>query len=163
MIDLFLRFVYCFGLALFGLFLGLISGLVYWHISNFNLKNLAFLFLEMKLDGAVSPPPPSPAAPVSPIVSGMPQMCNIPEAQDPQENQQQDLPAVPAVVASVPPRSTSIPEPPPWSEFLPSHYRTVICRSCLANCHGIQFSSCMFCHEAANLVPTGTRPKPRPV
>jgi len=39
------------------------------------------------------------------------------------------------------------PPPPPWSKYLPSHWRTVICKMCLADCHGTGFRTCRNCYE----------------
>ena len=59
----------------------------------------------IQVDGPDNSPPPSPASPITSV-------C----VEDPQ------LPMEPCVCAP--------PPPPPWSHYLPSHARTVICGTC---------------------------------
>ena len=40
------------------------------------------------------------------------------------------------------PNQSSHAPPPPWSKFLPSHPRTVICGVCLAGYHGLRTTEC---------------------
>ena len=42
------------------------------------------------------------------------------------------------------------PPAPPWSRFLPSHSRTVICAKCFAGMHGFGFLSCYDCFQKGN-------------
>jgi hypothetical protein len=49
------------------------------------------------------------------------------------------------------PTAPSPPPPPPWSKYLPSYCRRVICKICLASSHGIQFQTCQECYERGAL------------
>ena len=80
----------------------------------------------IQVDGSNSSPPPSPAS-TAPTTDG---------EEDPQ------LPIEACVSSPLP--------PPPWSRFLPSHARTVICATCLAGCHGIAFDMCHNCFDNKN-------------
>ena len=90
----------------------------------------------IQVDGSTTSPPPSPTA-----VS----------------DNEEDCPTAPLVLCARansspvgPPTAQSPPEPPPWSRYLPSHPRTVICGMCLAGCHGLQFNMCHSCYSDRN-------------
>ena len=49
-----------------------------------------------------------------------------------------------------PPVPWAPPPAPPWSRFLPSHPRTVICAKCFSGMHGLGFLSCFNCFQKGN-------------
>ena len=95
----------------------------------------------VQLDGMESSPPPSPDEPRSlglsgrtiPAVEGSPPMGSLPTE-------------VTAQCAG-PSEPVGPPPPPPWSKWFVKHARTVICKYCLAGCHGLSFRSCSSCYD----------------
>ena len=90
----------------------------------------------VQLDGAEQTPPSSPPEPLSPVPSPLPSPAS------PTTSGCVEDPQVPMEPCALTP-----PPPPPWSRYLPSHSRTVICGTCLAGCHGFSFQMCRNCSD----------------
>jgi len=91
----------------------------------------------VQLDGVESSPPPSPDGLMQPVSISI-------QCEDLKRGAGDQEPAGSPETANPPP-------PPPWSRFLPSHVRTVICKYCLAGCHGLGFQSCSRCFDSGKL------------
>jgi len=96
---------------------------------------------SLRVPALAPPPPPPPWSKLTGPAVHVP--ANPPSPPVPDEQPSRDEPPRPS---SSSPALAAPPTPPPWSKHLPSYWKAVICKLCLAACHGTGFNSCHECY-----------------